>query len=190
MEFRNQRQLKLDILKVDVEKLNEAEPDPLPGAAFRLEKYKNADYRGGLDKSWGKSGQKTASEKEEDPGKFRFIGIAPGYYKLIETAFPEGYVQAESDPIFRVVRNDQNNRYEIQLLEINSSGEIVSAANNQSSTVIIDDTDNEIKLLRYGNTPGAALPNTGGPGTRIFTIFGIIIIAGAGLLLWKRTKTI
>ena len=30
VEFRNQRQLKLDILKVDVEKLNEAEPDPLP----------------------------------------------------------------------------------------------------------------------------------------------------------------
>ena len=190
VEFRNQRQLKLDILKVDVEKLNEAEPDPLPGAAFRLEKYKNNDYHGGLDTSWGKNGQKTATEKEEDPGKFRFIGIAPGYYKLVETAYPDGYIKAESDPIFRVVRNDQNNRYEIQLLEINSNGEIVAVENNQSSTVIIDDTDNEIKLLKYGNTPGAELPHTGGPGTRLFTILGSILILGAGLLLLRRRRTI
>lgn len=190
VEFRNQRQLKLDILKVDVEDLNATEPDLLPGAAFRLEKYANADYRGGLDTSWGTEGQKTASEKEDDPGKFRFIGIAPGYYKLVETAYPDGYIKAESDPIFRVVRNDQNNRYEIQLLEINSNGEIVAVENNQSSTVIIDDTDNEIKLLKYGNTPGAELPHTGGPGTRLFTIFGSFLILGAGVLLWRKRRTI
>ena len=34
-----------------------------------------------------------------------------------------------------------------------------------------------------GNTLGAALPHTGGPGTRLFTILGSILIAGAGLLL-------
>ena len=173
-----------------MEDLNATEPDLLPGAAFRLEKYANADYRGGLDTSWGTEGQKTASEKEDDPGKFRFIGIAPGYYKLVETAYPDGYIKAESDPIFRVVRNDQNNRYEIQLLEINSNGEIVAVENNQSSTVIIDDTDNEIKLLKYGNTPGAELPHTGGPGTRLFTILGSILILGAGVLLWRRRRLI
>jgi LPXTG-motif cell wall-anchored protein len=40
------------------------------------------------------------------------------------------------------------------------------------------------------NTPGAALPNTGGPGTRIFTILGSILILGAGVLLWRRRRLI
>ena len=42
------------------------------------------------------------------------------------------------------------------------------------------------------NTPedGATLPSTGGPGTKLFTIFGTILIAGAVLLLWKRRGVI
>ena len=40
------------------------------------------------------------------------------------------------------------------------------------------------------NTPGVALPSTGGPGTRLFTILGSILAAGAGLLLWRRRRLI
>ena len=40
------------------------------------------------------------------------------------------------------------------------------------------------------NTPGSALPQTGGPGTRLFTILGSILILGAGALLWKRRRLI
>lgn len=32
------------------------------------------------------------------------------------------------------------------------------------------------------------LPSTGGHGTRLYTIFGTVLIAGAGLLLWKRRE--
>ena len=40
------------------------------------------------------------------------------------------------------------------------------------------------------NTPeaGYALPSTGGPGTRLFTILGSILIFGAGGLLWRRQR--
>ena len=31
---------------------------------------------------------------------------------------------------------------------------------------------------------------TGGPGTRLFTILGSVLILGAGALLWRRRKTI
>ena len=44
--------------------------------------------------------------------------------------------------------------------------------------------------VTVGNTPGAALPSTGGPGTRLFTILGSILILGAGVLLWRRRKMI
>ena len=37
---------------------------------------------------------------------------------------------------------------------------------------------------------GYELPSTGGPGTRLFTILGSILILGAGVLLWRRRRTI
>ena len=40
------------------------------------------------------------------------------------------------------------------------------------------------------NTPegGYDLPATGGPGTRLFTILGSILVLGAGVLLWRRRR--
>ena len=42
------------------------------------------------------------------------------------------------------------------------------------------------------NTPESSyeLPSTGGPGTRLFSILGSILILGAGVLLWRRRRTI
>jgi LPXTG-motif cell wall-anchored protein len=48
----------------------------------------------------------------------------------------------------------------------------------------------ENAAFTVGNTPGAALPNTGGCGTWPFTIVGSILILGAGVLLWRRRKLI
>ena len=42
------------------------------------------------------------------------------------------------------------------------------------------------------NTPegGYELPSTGGPGTWAYTILGSILILGAGVLLWRRRRSI
>jgi LPXTG-motif cell wall-anchored protein len=40
------------------------------------------------------------------------------------------------------------------------------------------------------NVPGAVLPHTGGPGTRLLYILGSILILGAGVLLWRRRRLI
>ena len=37
---------------------------------------------------------------------------------------------------------------------------------------------------------GYELPSTGGPGTRLFTILGSILILGAGVLMWRKRRTI
>ncbi|MBQ9662305.1 MAG: LPXTG cell wall anchor domain-containing protein [Oscillospiraceae bacterium] len=57
-----------------------------------------------------------------------------------------------------------------------------------SESVLSYSTTDEAILVK--NTPGVALPNTGGPGTRIFTILGSILILGAGVLLWRRRRLI
>ena len=43
-----------------------------------------------------------------------------------------------------------------------------------------------------GNTPGAALPSTGGPGTNLLYLLGglLITFAGAGFILLQRKKRV
>ena len=54
---------------------------------------------------------------------------------------------------------------------------------NASDLVIVNGT-----TLNVGNTPGAALPNTGGLGTRLIYILGIMLtaLASIGLVMRKR----
>ena len=58
-----------------------------------------------------------------------------------------------------------------------------------------DDQDSDYLVLAgdsltVKNEPGAALPSTGGPGTRLFTILESILILGAGVLLLRRRRLI
>ena len=55
-----------------------------------------------------------------------------------------------------------------------------------------DDVPKAINGQQIINTPegGYELPSTGGPGTRLFTILGSILILGAGVLLWRRRRLI
>ena len=54
------------------------------------------------------------------------------------------------------------------------------------------DKDSETVTVYYRimNNPGYELPATGGPGTRLFTILGSILILGSGALLWRRRRLI
>ena len=185
--FTNQMHLEIHITKVDVGDLNQENPPKLAGAEFELQKYIDVDYRE-LDSAWGTNGIKTAVETSDNPGEFSFAGLPEGYYKLVETKYPDGYIGARGNPLFRVVEG--NGRFMLQLLEEKADGTIAPAENNRSDTVIVNDADNTIKLVTFGNTPGTALPMTGGSGTRLFTILGSILIAGAGLLLWRRRRLI
>ena len=68
----------------------------------------------------------------------------------------------------------------------------------RTSQEAISETDNivdvtyikEDKVFTVGNQPGAALPNTGGPGTWLFTVFGSFLILLSGALLWRRRRLI
>jgi hypothetical protein len=46
----------------------------------------------------------------------------------------------------------------------------------------------ENTTIAVKNNPGASLPSTGGPGTGCIRMLGLMIIAGAGLLLWKKGR--
>ena len=49
-----------------------------------------------------------------------------------------------------------------------------------------------VYIITVKNEPGAALPNTGGPGTNLIYLFGIMLtgLAGTGLVMKRRRRNV
>lgn len=164
------------IKKVDQQHINDDNPDLLKGAAFKLTKYVERGSSA-KDTSWGVNGSLVLEDTKNGDtyalnGVFTFEGLTEGYYVLEETAFPDGYVNLSRNPAFSVTRDD--------------SGKFV--------ITLEDDVDGKVRLVDgeltiiVGNTPGAVLPSTGGPGTKALYLLGILLLAaaGTGLVMRKR----
>ena len=123
-------------------------------------------------------GKETTFESafETTGGAQRIAGLSNGTYRLREVYVPAGYISTVSQIDFKIENQVMSMITEDDTLEF------VPASASGGSV--------KLALLKITNTPGAALPNTGGPGTRIFTILGSILILGAGALLWRRRKLI
>ena len=120
---------------------------------------------------------KTYSSAFESNGEAQTInGLPDGTYRLYEVYVPAGYISTAKYIQFeienRVMKNVKTDTSDTSAFDFTAAG------------------NNSLALLKIKNTPGAALPNTGGPGTRLFTILGSILILGAGVLLWRRRRLI
>ena len=104
------------------------------------------------------------------------IYLSNGTYYLVETKAPSGYNVLE---------------YKVKIVVSGDAYRIFTASTvPQSTTLISDQTQDNNMLYTFNvyNNPGVVLPSTGGPGTRIFTILGSILLAFAGILLVKRHR--
>ncbi|MEQ2876782.1 SpaA isopeptide-forming pilin-related protein [Enterococcus asini] len=100
---------------------------------------------------------------------FTFTGLKPGTYTLKETEAPDGY---------RLL----NKSIEIVIDEL---GNVTVAGETQENVLISGENHNQIEI-DVKNEPKAPLPSTGGPGTVIFTLIGILATATAGVYLFNR----
>jgi len=108
-------------------------------------------------------------------GQIVIWGLGEGTYVIRETKAPAGYQIAKGDFEFTVSDT------------IGISGAVSNATISESTRaekpgqftrVSIQET--ELKYyVGITNAPGAALPETGGMGTTLFTVIGIILMAGA-----------
>lgn len=137
---------------------------PIPGAKFTLTRV-DGDGRI-ITGNEAYSQEKTAGSD----GTLEFTGLWDGRYQLDETFTPDGYIKREG-PYYITI--DQN-----------GTGTLDTTVEH---TMINPATGNQYIVE---NEPGVALPHTGGPGTRLFTILGSILITGASLLLWRRRRLI
>ena len=98
-------------------------------------------------------------------------GLSVGRYRLEETKTPNGYVTLQKFIYFNISQDGT-----AALTDENGTGD------NTNSNVRINDN-----VITVSNIPGAALPNTGGPGTKRLGLLGLllIVLACIGLTIRK-----
>lgn len=99
-------------------------------------------------------------------GKVNVRGLKAGTYYLVETKAPEGY-------------NMLTKPVEVT---INGEGKITVADNN-----LVTAADNN--LVNVVNEQGVLLPSTGGIGTTVFAVAGLVIMAGAAVVMVIKKRS-
>jgi LPXTG-motif cell wall-anchored protein len=188
----------VDVLKVEKGKETTTR---LPDAVFELRKLEDVapTNPGGTLTYVKENDQVIVTSATTGPnGRLTFDNLTYGVYEIREVTPPPGYIQTEDVTFY--LRVDGGVITYVQK-GVNKPSEWTAAPNSDGATVYFMEaqpanpdgdppTAAANATFRVGNTPGAALPNTGGPGTRLFTILGSILILGAGVLLWRRRRTI
>ena len=104
-------------------------------------------------------------------------GLDPNTYLLVETKAPTGYHELSTALQFEIKEYDS--------AKANESGSI-------SYKGFIDDEGNDVNDGIYDivvqNFTGLVLPSTGGMGTLLFTIIGIMIMAGAMVVIIVKSR--
>ena len=101
-------------------------------------------------------------------GKVIIRGLEAGTYKLTETDAPEGYNKVEGDITVTITAT------------YNENGTLASWKVNE------DGTNHEVEVV---NRAGTTLPGTGGIGTVVFTVAGIVlVVAGVAWAMRRRQR--
>ena len=99
-------------------------------------------------------------------GKFNIIGLDAGIYILRETEAPSGFNKCEDITI----------TISAQHVEDTTKGANLNLTKSQNMTNTIEDKK------------GSTLPETGGIGTTIFYVVGVVLMLGAGVLLITKRR--
>ena len=119
-------------------------------------------------------------------GEITIEGLIPGDYKLKATAAPKGYIIATGDIDFTI---NTDGTVSVSGRTADGNGNITYSDTNNMVT-FLQKTENSIAKVTVENTPGTALPQTGGIGTTLFTALGGLMTVTAGAILTlRRTAT-
>ena len=170
--------------KTVVEKTNEAR-EPLAGAEFKLEKFVKDDEGTITYKNVkGKWVDKTLSSNQGGT-VFTSTGLDDGYYRLTETKAPEHYNQLKEAIYFEITADHEVHSDNPKLT--NFSGINMTTGETATFTFSANKDDGSISTSVV-NKKGSTLPETGGIGTTIFYIVGVVLVLGAGVLLVTKKR--
>lgn len=117
-------------------------------------------------------------------GDVFIFGLSEGKYELVETKAPDGYILPDTP--FAIEITDA-------IGELGSVGTLsVTSSHTGSGSIVNTNGIGEQILTVWAditNAPGSALPETGGMGTTLFTILGIILMVGAVAFFTSRKRS-
>lgn len=173
---------KLDSSKVDAKDHS----NKLAGAKFRLynsDKSKSATIENNKITAWvdGDGGTEITTEAGKD---FSIEGLDADTYYLRETVAPDGYNLPEGDAAFFkfviTASHEADNQGKGKLTELKIAAGTAAATDGDLASATVK--------MNIENTKGSALPATGGMGTLVFTVVGVLVMASAGGVLFYRRK--
>ena len=168
---------------------------PLPGAVFTISpvEWNSATNRWEPKSGAGVPDPITLTTDQYGYANTDNLKVA-GYYKLVETTPPDGYMYMSSDQyiILKVTKETQYGyeMYRVVVHENHTKDSVVTGGDGY-----VTNTNETYQACCYhysltiGNLEGGEeLPETGGIGTTIIYICGAILVIGAGVLLVVRRK--
>ena len=131
-------------------------------------------------------------------GQIELPGLANGTYYLVETVAHDGYNKVLGKIYFTISAKYDTNSKKVVVtnsdLDANTPGDAKNEAtlgiipdSYESNPTVKFDNANELYLL-VTNSQGAQLPSTGGVGTVIFTVVGILVMAAVVVIAVKSNK--
>ena len=163
------------IIKIDEGTRNADHQTLLPQAKFKLYKYTVPE--GGSEGTYTVYPNESSCEKTTNAnGELTFEKLPNGKYMIEESAAPDGYIKQEELKIYFTVSEGGTLTY------TNEDGETIDHQN----LVTYAPTN---KAFTVGNISGAALPESGGPGTLWIYLLGSLLLIGCGTILIARRRT-
>ena len=171
------KDMTVNLFKVDATDMS----TPLPNAQFTLKKLDPEGY--GTYPENDSDKVEKVSEYTGANGKTYIGGIKNGYYEISETGVPAGYILEDDGTFYIKVQNGT-----ITLLAKDASKKVKEWP---ARTLTVQDKmqfDSETNTFKIGNTPGAELPDSGGPGTIWIYLIGSMLLLGCGIALVTRRR--
>lgn len=159
----------------------------LAGAKFKLQRTTDNKWlkvKNGKVYTWVDDKNAADELESNSEGVFTIVGLDSGTYNLLETKAPDGY-------------NKLNNPLEVVLTAETKNDQNWAGEPDQALTKIDVTVDNVAGTgnvnegsasITVANNKGSQLPETGGIGTTIFYVVGVVLMLGAGVLLITKRR--
>lgn len=169
----------------------------LAGAKFKLlnkDQDKAATFESGKFTGWATDVESGTEFTTNETGVFKVAGLDEGTYYIKETDAPEGYNMLE-EPIkielLAVTNKDSRYTYvkdDASAAFTSLNAEIDDVAATTGDPAVNANYEDGVVPVEIKNNKGSKIPETGGIGTKIFTVAGGTIAVGAGVLLITKKR--